>query len=155
MKKSTILLVIVVYVLAFFVVGLLGISISSNHHVSYVNEILVSAVEDQPNLVEKEHKRTEISKEGVDEEYRRFENTYRFNSSYTPGLILKFRIKVMPDNTTYSGFTLDTKEDQYIDYDVKEGSLLYITFNRRGVTSFTVESTDSNKTQSTVTIYAL
>ena len=53
MKKSTILMLIVIYVVAFLVVGFFGVSISGHYNVNYVTEILITPLE---GTVLNEHK---------------------------------------------------------------------------------------------------
>lgn len=154
MKKSTILLLLVVYVVSFFLVGLLGVSIRSNYILNYVNEITVELMEDQPNIRETKHERVDLT-ENADEEHKRYENTYNFFTRYQENLIVKFRVKVLPVKSTYSNFTFTTKEDEYIEYEIKDETLIYITYKARGTTMFTLESQDGNKTQTTVTVTAL
>lgn len=154
MKKSTILLLLVVYVVSFFLVGLLGVSIRSNYILNYVNEITVELMEDQPNIRETKHERVDLT-ENADEEHKRYENTYNFFTRYQENLIIKFRVKVLPVKSTYSNFTFTTKEDEYIEYEIKDETLIYITYKARGTTMFTLESQDGNKTQTTVTVTAL
>ena len=155
MKKATILLVLLVYIVAFFAVGLFGIAIRTNYKMNYVNEILIEKMDDQPGLVERKHDRVETTKDIKDEQYRRFENTYDYTLSYEKGVVAKFRVKVLPTNSTYTTFTLIPTEDPNLTYEIKDETLLYITFNKRRTASFIVESTDGNKTQTMVTVAAL
>lgn len=154
MKKSTILLVLVVYIISFFIVGLLGISIKSNYEMNYVNEILVTPMEEQIGLVEVSHERVELT-QNVDEEYRRFENSYTYSIDYQKGLVVKLRVKVVPDNSTYTKFDLVTEPSDYISFEIKDETLVYITFNKRRAANFTLESTDGNKTPTNVSVLAL
>lgn len=154
MKKSTIFLVILVYIVAFFAVGLFGIAIRSNYEMNYVSEILVETVDDQPTLVEKSHVRTEKTQNIVDDEYRRYENTYNYTVDYVQGVVVKLRVKVLPTNSTYSDFSIIYENTESIKYEKVDETLVYVTFFKKRTASFALESSDGNKTQTNVQIRA-
>lgn len=154
MKKSTIFLVILVYIVAFFAVGLFGIAIRSNYEMNYVNEILVEMMDEQPTLVEKSHERVEKTQNITDDAYRRYENSYSYTIDYEQGVVAKFRVKVLPTNSTYSNFSIIYEDSETIKYEKVDETLVYVTFLKKRTASFTLESSDGNKTQTKVSIRA-
>lgn len=153
MKKSTILVILAVYLIAFFVVGLLGISIRSNYVVNYVNEIQVTAVEDQPYLTLTNHEREE--KKELKEEDTKYYNTYTYRVAYEKNIIAKFKVRLLPDNTSFTKFNIYYTESSRYTVEVHDNEFVYVTF-LKGKTNalITLESIDGNKTYSTIDITA-
>lgn len=109
MKKSTILMLVVIYIVAFFVVGLMGIQLRSHYHVEYLNEIQVTPFEES-QLVLKDFKQVQINEgQDVGEEKKRLQNTYEYETTttYSADMVLKFYVKLIPENTTIDEFKLD------------------------------------------------
>lgn len=153
MKKSTILVILAVYIIAFFVVGLLGISIRSNYSVNYVNEIQVTEVENQPYLTLTNHEREE--KKEIEEEDTKYYNTYTYRVAYQENIIAKFKVRLLPDNTSYTKFNVYYTESARYSVDVLDNEFVYVTFLKSKTTaSIMLESTDGNKTYSTLNITA-
>ena len=111
MKKSTILMLVIVYVVAFFLVGLLGMELKSHYQVSYLNEIQVVPFE-EIGMTLVEDKRVDLNENEEKESFKRFTHDYKFRINYTTDLVLKFDIKLMPSNTTVNEFQF-YMDDQY------------------------------------------
>jgi len=153
MKKSTILIILAVYLIAFFVVGLLGISIRSNYNVNYVSEIEVAALDGQSFLTQTEHTREEHKELKVED--TKYFNYYTYKVAYEPNIIAKFKVKVLPDNTTFTKFTYSVEQSTRYTVEVHDNEFLYITFLKgRTTVLITLESMDGNKTQSKINITA-
>ena len=156
MKKSTILFLVVVYVVAFFIVGFLGIQLRSHYQVNYVNEIKVVPFEES-GLVERSPVQTETFGTNDDPEHLRIVHEYNYKVKHTEGLILKFNIQVIPDNTTYREFKLSYPENSKCVFTKNEDSTLFISDIVKYVSfkteiQFTVEDNHMNGVKSTVKI---
>lgn len=103
MKKSTILLLVIVYIVAFFVVGLRGMELRSHYHVSYINEIQVIPFE-EIGMTLSQDIRTDLNEEETDETRKRFTHEYKYRVNYADDLVLKFDVKILPSNTTINEF---------------------------------------------------
>ena len=82
MKKSTILLLVVVYILSFFLVGLLGHSLRNYNPTYYPEQILLEATDDKTT--------THQDVEGYD--------YYFTHRKYVPGSSIRIKAVVKPDN---------------------------------------------------------
>lgn len=154
MKKSTILFLLVVYIAAFFIVGLVGISLRSHYEINYVTEILVEKMDNQPNLELSKHEREEISSKD-DPDHARFNNSYVYDVDYVSGLVLKFKINVKPDNSTYSAFSVDNLPKETIaKIDKNEDSTVFVRVFKPLTFSFQITSSDGNNLTSKVQINA-
>ena len=158
MKKSTIFLVLMVYLVSFFVVGFLGIAVQSAYSMTYVQEILITALPDQPALEFVEDEK--IKNEAIDEEHVTYTHNYTYKFKYIKGTTLKFSVDIMPLESTYRDFELinmlksDNLEVQPVTYDVVDGNVVCVTYSKRRAAEFKIQSTDGNKTESTVKIIA-
>ncbi len=155
MKKSTIFVVLLVYLVSFFIVGFLGIGIKSAFSVTYVSEITITELPDQPTLTLNSHERVEnTTAEG---EHNTFTNEYKYSFIYSKDTTLKFRVNVLPVESTHKDFEfINLLDSPYVTYDVKEDeSLVFVTFSKRRAASFVIQSTDGDKTETTVNISAI
>ena len=127
MKKSTIFLLILVYIVSFIIVGLFGIQTRAYDAIIDVESITLKAVEGT----------------GVTGEYDSRQNLYKFRTYYEDNLIVQLKAEVLPANTTYKAVkvvadtelaTFEVVEDVFINIAVKEGG--------SGVVEFSVASTD-------------
>ena len=114
MKKSTILLLLVVYILSFFVIGLLGNSVRSYDPVYEPESI---------ELYEPDGKTFLASENGpiTDSDGNVFDYWFVY-AGYVPGSVVRIQAAVKPDNSTYpnvtfmkdaqnTSFTLDSYEN--------------------------------------------
>ena len=101
MKKSTILLLVVVYILSFFIIGLLGHSIRS-----YDPTILPESVE----LIDVDSRMT------VYKDYREY-NYYFVCRSYVEGTKVRLKASVKPDDTSYQDVRF-FKDDSTTDFNL-------------------------------------
>lgn len=111
MKKSTILLLVVVYILSFFVIGLLGASIKN-----YDPEIYPESVE----LVEPDGRTTLTINPTDPDTGEKLYDYYFVYRNYSSGGV-RIRAIVKPDNTTYPDviFTKDEKNTNFTIEDSK------------------------------------
>ena len=154
MKKSTILLLIVVYIAAFFIVGLIGISLRSHYEINYVSEIIVEKMEGQPNLELNRLEREEIVSKD-DPDHARYNNSYVCDVDYVKDLVLKFKVSVKPDNSTYSTFSIDNLPKESIATIVKNvDSTVFVYVHKPLTFSFEFTSADGNNLVSKVQVNA-
>ena len=153
MKKSTILMLVVIYIVAFFVVGLLGVSIRSHYQVNYVEELLVKPLEETQEILQEDvenggHSVEEIKNE-EDVDHIRYNRKYTYRTVYQADLVLKFKIQVMPENSTYNKFETEyTEKPNIFTVDVNDDSTVYIHVKKKGVINIKFLSTDANRTES-------
>lgn len=158
MKKSTILMLVVIYIVAFFVVGLLGVSIRSHYQVNYVEQLLIKPLEETEKILQEDvenggHSVEEIKNE-EDVDHVRYNRIYTYRTVYQADLVLKFKVQVMPENSTYNQFeTAYTQKASLFTVDVNDDSTVYIHVKKRGVINIKFLSTDANRTESDLTIY--
>ena len=106
MKKSTILLLVVVYIVSFFVIGLLGHSIRN-----YDPEIYPESIE----IIDPDN-RTTVSKDTTDPDTGELLYNYYFvYKNYKSGDSVRIRANIKPDNCTYPDvkFTKDASDTSF------------------------------------------
>ena len=93
MKKSTILLLVVVYIMSFFIIGLLGNSVRSYNPVYEPESI---------ELVEPDEKTTLANEDGplTDPDGNVWDYWFVYHG-YTAGSVVRIKANVKPDNSTY------------------------------------------------------
>ena len=92
MKKTTILLLVIVYVLSFLIIGLLGQSVRGYDPVVYPESILVT---DPDGL-------TTVKENVKDKDTGELLYNYYFRvNTYTPGMSVRIRAQVKPETTSY------------------------------------------------------
>lgn len=113
MKKSTILMLVVIYIVAFFVVGLIGIQLKSHYHVEYLNEIQIEVFDEDQPLKQTNFETRQLNEgQEISEDRRRTENKYEFvTTSYRSDMVLKFKVVLIPENTSVTGFSLYCDEN--------------------------------------------
>lgn len=157
MKKSTILFLVVIYIAAFFVVGLIGISIRSHYQMNYVSEITVEKMSNNSSLVLNEsdgYIREEIVNED-DPDHARYNNNYHFDVDFEPNLVLQFKVVVKPDDSTYSDFVVSSSSKETIGkVEKNDDSTVYVYIYKAKDFNFQIVSTDGNKVTTKVAISA-
>ena len=148
-------MLVIIYILAFFIVGLFGITVQAHYHVNYVTEITVEPLKDTP-IVEYKlaggHTREELVNE-QDPDHDRYNRVYRYCAAYEPGLILGFRIQVQPENSTYGKFeTIYTEKPTVFELERKDESTIYLHIHKKGSINLIFQSTDGNRTETQVQI---
>lgn len=106
MKKSTILLLVVVYIVSFFVIGLLGHSIRN-----YDPEIYPESIE----IIDPDN-RTTVSKDTTDPDTGELLYNYYFvYKNYKSGDSVRIKANIKPDNCTYPDvkFTKDASDTSF------------------------------------------
>ncbi len=161
MKKSTILMLVVIYIAAFFIVGLLGIQLRTHYHVDYLNEILITPFEES-HLVETKHPEHVLINEGqeISEDKYRYTNSYEFKTTtnYSADMVLKFRVNLVPDNTTFSDYKLQEGDAKGM-YKIEKGGdgTIFIkdivVIGKRTAVNFTVEDLQNHGIKTDVTVY--
>lgn len=157
MKKSTILFLVVIYIAAFFVVGLIGISIRSHYQMNYVSEITVEKMGNNSTLVLRDDdgfKQEEIV--SVDDpDHARYNNFYHYNVDFEPNMVLQFKVVVKPDDSTYSDFDIFAKSKETVGkVEKNDDSTIYVYIYKARDFVFDIVSTDGNKVTSEVKISA-
>lgn len=164
MKKSAILLVILVYALAFFIVGFYGMQVKSHFHVDYLSSIEVQEsvlATDEPKMTMIKHTQTLVNEEQeTTEERKRYQNYYEFETvvPYSEDLVLKFDILLKPTNTTYDDYKLwPSTAKSYVAEKQDDGKVFITNIKKMtGITAkaeFTVEDLTNNKTITQVKVY--
>lgn len=160
MKKSTILMLIVIYIVAFFVVGLMGIKLRNHYSVSYLNQIQIEAFEE--SKVEKVKYETVQINEGqeISDEKKRIQSTYEFKTTtaHTADMVLKFRVVLIPENTTFSDYKLNVPDTKNM-YSVKKGGdgTIFVeniqVIGRRTPVKFSLEDLQNHGIKTDVTVF--
>jgi len=153
MRKSTILALVLTYLVALIVVGFFGRALKVYNEVSYVEDIaLIDPDNGQTGLI--------ISDASVETK-----GEYKY-SCYLPwkngGVSTRMQVKVLPVNSTYTGVrvTNDAKdyEDKNISFNYEE-PYIAITFNENNYgyldCSFTVNSKDGDFTPYRVLVFTM
>lgn len=127
MKKSTIFLIILVYIASFIIVGLFGVQIRAHDEIIYVESIALEKVD------ESVYKSSYI--EG--------KKTYNFVSYYQDNLIVKIKANVLPANVTHGEVKVNY-DSEICKIEVVEAVYIYVTVFNDGYGSvdFDVVSTD-------------
>lgn len=159
MKKSTILLLIAFYIIAFFVVGLKGMELRSHYQVSYINEILVEPFE-EIGMTLTEDVRTDLNEEEEKESLKRYTHDYKYRINYTDGMVMKFDVKLVPSNTSISEFQffMDEQYQKMCTYTIDSSDkTIFISNISKPILSkseikFTVSDSQMNGVISTVSV---
>ena len=141
MKKSVVLIISLIYIIAVVVVSLIGVKIKGVDEKIYVDHITISDPDNGARM-------TELDPSLVDEDYY-------FTTTYQEGLVVRVKAQVYPENSSWPNVTYfyDT-ENTIFSIEQGESNIANIYFLKRGTAIFTVESTDGNKIQTTVRIRA-
>lgn len=164
MKKSAILMIIIVYVIAFFAVGLLGLQIRANFNVDYLNEIKVEEFvlpSDQPKLKLRSYKQVALNEEqDVPDDRKRFQNAYEFETivPYDASMVLKFNINLVPENTTFNDYKLwPNNAKSYVVEKQPDGKIFIKNIEKKagrlGKAEFTVEDLQNHQITTEVIVY--
>ena len=143
MKKSTILALVIVYIVSFLVVGLLGIAIRGYDPIIYVNDIEVSDPDNGAYM-----------KKGTPSEGYDYWYTSVIHEDH---ISLRIKAKVMPENTTYPNLDFEVEMNENYTFTTEEGIYGVVNFHdlvpADPVTCLIViKSTDGKKFQKTVGI---
>jgi len=144
MKKSTIFVVILIYIVSVVVVGLFGISIKSYDPKVYVDDIKISVVADQGfNIVDN----TDYNVKPI---------SYDFATIYQKEMTVKLKASVEPANTSFPNVAVeyDTKQEVFT-VEVVDKVYINVHFAEGGSAKFTVLSTDGKKVAHKVKVNAL
>lgn len=129
MKKSTIFLLILVYIASFIIVGLFGIQTRAHNEIIYVESITLKAIDE----------------EFVRSKYDASKNQYTFVAEYEDNLIVKLKAEVLPANATNPSVKVNVSTE-LASFEIVNDVFIYITVNEGGYGSidFNVASTDGN-----------
>ena len=95
MKKSTIFLIILVYIVSFIIVGLFGIQTRAYDEIIYVESISLKVV----------------SGPIVNEKYEEERNLYTFYTYYDDDLTIQLKAEVLPANATNKAVKLNQETE--------------------------------------------
>ena len=127
MKKSTIFLIILVYIVSFIIVGLFGIQTRAYDEIIYVDSISLKVV----------------SGSIVSEKYEEERSLYTFSTYYDDDLTIQLKAEVLPANATNKAVKI-SQETELAAFEVVEDVFVNITVNEGGygAIEFDVVSTD-------------
>lgn len=127
MKKSTIFLLILVYIVSFIIVGLFGIQTRAYDEIIYVESITLKAV----------------SGANVTEKYDEKRNLFTFLTYYDDNLVIQLKAEVLPANSPYQAVKI-SQDTELATFEVVENVFINITICEGGYGSieFDVVSTD-------------
>ncbi|MCR5308619.1 MAG: hypothetical protein K6E21_00715 [Bacilli bacterium] len=127
MKKSTIFLIILVYIVSFIIVGLFGIQTRAYDEIIDVESISLKVV----------------SGPIVNEKYEEDRNLYTFYTYYDDDLTIQLKAEVLPANATNKAVKIN-QETKLAAFEVVEDVFVNITVNEGGygAIEFDVVSTD-------------
>ena len=127
MKKSTIFLLILVYIVSFIVVGLFGIQTRAYDEIIYVDSITLKTV----------------SGANVTERYDEERELYIFSTYYEDDLVIQLKAEVLPANSPYQAVKI-RQDTELATFEVVENVFINITIceGGYGVIEFDVVSTD-------------
>lgn len=141
MKKSTILIVSLFYVISILAVGLYGVAVRAYDSKKYVESIEIYDPDDGATGLKKK-----TPNDSCD---------YYYNVSYVDGLNVRLEARVLPGDTTYKELTYLYDENSTVFNLSIENTTINIHFNKKGAARFTAESTDGNKVQTRVLVIAM
>lgn len=143
MKKSTILALVIVYIVSFLVVGLLGIAIRGYDPIIYVDDIVVSDPDNGAYMKKGD------PGEGYDYWYK--------SIIHEDHVSLRIKATVLPENTTYPNLDFEVEENSYYTFTTEEGKYGIVNFHDLNPADpvtcrIVIKSTDGKKLQKTVGI---
>lgn len=139
MKKSTIFLILLVYVASFIIVGLFGIQVRAHNEIVYVDSISLSPVN---------------SEAFVNYRYDEAEKKYKFIAYYEDDLVIQLKANVSPANAT-NGAVKVSYDSVIADIEVSESVFITINVKDGGAIDFSVVSTDGLDLTVNATLYVL
>lgn len=146
MKKSTILALVIVYIVSFLVVGILGIAIRGYDPIVYVSDIVVTDPDNGAYMTQG------TASEGYDYWYR--------SVIHEDHVSLRIKATAVPENATYTNLDFEVEEKSYYTFNEVEGT--YGIVNFYGLDAGTpvtcrivIKSTDGKKLQKTVGIICM
>lgn len=126
MKKSTIFLILLVYIASFVIVGLFGIQVRAHNEIVYVENISLTPI-NQEALVN--YKYDETNKK------------YTFIAYYEDGLVIQLKANVTPANATNSAVKV-SYDSEIAEITVVDSVFININVKEDGALDFSVVSTD-------------
>lgn len=128
MKKSVILSILVIYILAVFVVGFIGQKLKVYDPTIYVEEIVCES---------------EGFKEEISDELKAKGYIGKISVNYEEGLKIQIKCRVKPDNATYPNL-LYSLNSKICTMEVIDG-IAVLTFTDSGIVDVIVTSSDTRK----------
>ena len=139
MKKSTIFLILLVYIASFIIVGLFGIQVRAHNEIIYVENISLTAV-NQEALVNSRY----------DEE----EKKYKFIAYYEEGLVIQLKANVTPANATNNAVKA-SYDSEIAEITIVDSVFININVKDSGALEFSIVSTDGLDLTVNATLYIL
>lgn len=146
MKKSTIFLVVLTYIISFLVVGLFGISVRNYDSKVYVSKIVVSAPAQECDIVRKTDESGDIPNYLFYTPYTQEEVTIKLKASVEPAEATISDLKVIYDHSVKK-YTVTQDDNIYFYVNVKGN-----TPSGVGYAEFTIETNDGEKKQTKVSV---
>lgn len=154
MKKSTIFLLVLVYIASFLIVGIFGISVKSYNSTYYVEKVNIEVAPTQVSGVNPTIPKGLIADEN---ELRHYTCTVRYNyvEKDTNGdikCVVRLKASVYPTNATTSTLRLQADETSDVATVTQEDNNVYfnVSFKIKGSFSFDVYATDGYGAYTTV-----
>ncbi len=149
MKKSTILLVAVVYIISFIIVGFFGISARGYFKDVYVEDIKMIC----PEQAVKVDNMGTITDPDTGKDYYYFKTKFAKNDG--AGIKVIFKAEVYPLETSFKAINVVYDESQTVySATIVDDYYIHLQINKVGMCRFAVESTDGKKLQREVRIAA-
>lgn len=133
MKKSVILTIAVIYILAIVIVGFLGIRMNVYDEKVYVDEILIIS-----DNYKKYDPNTLLGAQKINDGYSGY-----FQESFKQGLKIEVKCQVKPDNASIKKVIYSQIDSQDCKLIVKEDGTAVIEFYRGTVVDLIISSADS------------
>ena len=140
MKKSTILLVLLTYIISFFLVGIFGIAIRGFKKDVYVERINIICPEQGLTIEDL----TDKTQDPITE--------YKFRTQFKDGgITVLLKGEVVPEDATEKDFSVEYDSNQTV-YTIEIVDIYYIQlhFNEKGTAKFSVVSNDGTNVRSSV-----
>lgn len=152
MKKSTIFLLVLVYIASFLIVGLFGISVKSYDSIQYIESILIeiptTQVENVTPTIGKEVKDDNIDRHMI--------YTIRFNYIEKDldgkiNTVVRLKASPYPSNSTTTGLRLQVPEESSVASVTQEDNFYFnVSFFEEEAYSFDIYATDGYGAYTTV-----
>ena len=150
MKKSTILLVVAVYIVSFLIVGFFGIQARGYFKDVYVEDIKLICPEQTVKVEDMGVQKDD----STGEEYYFFKTKYQSNEGQ--GIKVVFKAEVYPLETSFKAINViyDDGQSAY-SATIVDDYYIHLQINKKAMCRFSVESTDGKKFQKEVRVAAL
>ena len=148
MKKSTILIVALIYIVSFIVVGFFGVAIRGYDKVNYVDYIELKVPEQGV-----EYK--DLTNYEVEPLHREYDYQMKFVNVEGDGMLFILQAQVYPTNSTYKKIDLNYEQkDSFFTLEIQNDYYIHVHIKKKANIKFKVQSTDGKKLEVPVDILA-